>query len=490
MLEKKDRKTKKLVTKSEKFDKLTDKSEKKLLFKSLLKDKFSKKVISIRKNSVRQNKQLEKQNDKRVKLAEKVKDIPVYEDEKIAAQIHDYNTNGKKTICYFIDTFFPIVDGVVSVVDNYAVQMKYKYNVVICAPKHKQTEFETKKYFVIQCDSFYLKAQGYDYALPQLDPVFQRYVSLLKIDLIHIHSPFNMGSFGLQIARQRKIPCVATFHSQYKRDFLEAVKSEMVASVMTKMIASIYQKADLTLTMNEFTKNLMQEYGIKRKIEILSNATNLTRKNFSKDKEKEILEKYKINPNKFNLIYIGRLVKVKNTDFILDVINEISLKNVEFNMIFMGYGQEMQKMKNFVASHNLDDHVIFTGKVTDENEKAIIIKNSNLLFFPSGYDTDGIVKMECACYNVPSMCLEGTGAGCNIIHGENGFLIDGDIRKTANMLENIIKNDKNLKKIGKNANKTLYVTWDKIGNKLDEYYTKLLNIKTKKFLLRFKKHKM
>ena len=487
---KENKKETKTLKSAEQQEKKHEKNKKINLSKSLAKDKFSKNIITIRKTTVKRNKQKEKQNNRRIKKAEKVKDMPIFEDEQIVKKIHEFNTNGKKTICYFIDTFYPIVDGVVIVVDNYAKLLKNKYNIVICAPKHKQTTLESSDFFVLQSDSFYLKAQGYDYALPQLDPVFQRYISLLKIDLIHIHSPFNMGSFGQQLAKQRKIPCVATFHSQYKRDFLEAVKSEMVASVMTKMIAGIYQKADLTLTMNSFSKNLMREYGIKRKIEILSNATSLVKKDFEPEKEKEILKKYKINTKKFNLLFIGRFVKVKNIYFILDVLTELAQKNVDFNMIFMGYGPEMQKMKEYVSANSLNSKVIFTGKITDEDEKAVIIKNSNLLFFPSEYDTDGIVKAECACYSVPSMCIKNSGAGCNIINNENGFLIENNIEKTANILQKLIQNPGFVAKIGKKANSTIYITWDYVGTKLEEYYSRLLNIKTKKFLSKLKRHKM
>ena len=65
---------------------------------------------------------------------------------------------------------------------------------------------------------------------------------------------------------------------------------------------------------------------------------------------------------------------------------------------FRGYGPEQGKMQKICEQNGLKNVVKFTGKIDDVDEKAIIIKNSNLLFFPSVYDTDGIVKIECACY--------------------------------------------------------------------------------------------
>mgnify|MGYP000071587672 FL=1 len=38
----------------------------------------------------------------------------------IMNKIEEFNNNGKHTIVYFCDTFYPIIDGVIKVLDNYA----------------------------------------------------------------------------------------------------------------------------------------------------------------------------------------------------------------------------------------------------------------------------------------------------------------------------------------------------------------------------------
>ncbi len=388
----------------------------------------------------------------------------------IYLQIDKFNNNGKKTIVYFLDNFYPCVDGVLMVVENYVTQMSKFYNVVVCAPNHKNKNVTYDKYFVLFADSVYLKGQGYDLAFPQLDARFQKFISLLKIDLIHLHSPFNMGTFGLNLAKKRNIPCFATFHSQYKRDFYEAVKNETLANMLTKVILYIYEKSTLCLTMNEFSKSLMKEYGLENKISIVSNATNLKKKEFEAAQEKFVLGKYGINNEKFNMLYIGRLVTVKNVYFILKTLKELYKINKQFKFIFMGDGPEMEKMKDFCKDNGILENVIFTGKVLNEDEKAIIIKNSSLLFFPSEYDTDGIVKMECACYSVPSLCIEGTGAASNIIDNQNGFLAKNDTKTCAEIINFLSKNVKILQKTGKNANLEIYKSWEDVALQLHKLY--------------------
>ena len=146
----------------------------------------------------------------------------------------------------------------------------------------------------------------------------------------------------------------------------------------------------------------------------------------------------------------------------------------------MGYGPEEDKMKDVVKEYSLENNIVFTGKVLDVDKKSIIIKNSNLLFFPSTYDTDGIVRIECACYSVPTLCLEGTGVASGIVNNETGFIEKNNKARLTNRLDELIKNVDLVRKIGKNAKDRLYITWDDVGKKLKKIYEKLLNKKVLK----------
>lgn len=392
----------------------------------------------------------------------------------IFSKINEFNNNGKKTIVYFIDNFYPSVDGVLVAMENYVNYMKNYYNIVVCAPRHKKRDIRFDKYFVLFADAVYIKSQGYDLAFPKLDKRFKNFISLLKIDLIHIQSPFNMGDYGLKLAKKRHIPCFITFHSQYKRDFYKAVKNKFLSNLLTKIILKVYQKSTVVLTMNNFSKNLLKEYGLKKDVQIIPNATNLLCKTFEKQFENKVLNKYHINVNKYKLIYIGRLIVLKNIYFILEVLNELNNYNVDYEFIFMGDGPERKKIENYCKNNKLESCVKLIGNILDEDEKSVIIKNSNILFFPSDYDTDGIVKIECACYNIPSLCLSNTGASSNIKDNHNGFVEKKDVKTCAQRINYLVKNADFVKKIGKIANLELYKTWNDVCKDLKELYEKYL----------------
>lgn len=445
--------------------------------------KYSKNVAKIKKSATKRNFRRDEKNETIMKKCNKQIVKNQKNDTEILNTINEFNTNGKKTIAYFIDSYYPVIDGVVAVLDNYAKYMSKFFNVVVCTPKHKKASYKTENYFVLSSDSVHLKKQGYDLGYPQFDAEFSKYMSMLRIDIVHINAPFTMGMFGIELAKKRHIPSVVTFHSQFKQDFYKSTKSKMLASILTDIIIKFYEKPTLVLTMNEFSKNIMKEYGLKRNnVQLLPNATSLKFKEFDKNKEREVLENYKITAGKFTMLFIGRFVKVKNIFLIIDVLEELYKTNKDFQFIFMGYGPEEERMKKLIKEKGIENNIVFTGKILDEDEKSIIIKSSNLLFFPSEYDTDGIVKIECACFGVPTLCLEGTGVASGIENNDTGFVEKNDIKILASKLDELSKNVDFVQKIGKNAKERLYITWDDVGEKLKNIYEKLLSAKNLKGL--------
>ena len=90
-----------------------------------------------------------------------------------------------------------------------------------------------------------------------------------NFDLFHIHSPFTIGSFAVDYAKKNNIPTVITMHSQFYQDFMRATNNKTLSKFLLKQIVKVFDKADYRLTMNPFTKKLLQSYGSKKHIGIL-----------------------------------------------------------------------------------------------------------------------------------------------------------------------------------------------------------------------------
>ena len=152
-------------------------------------------------------------------------------------------TNDKKlTIGIFIDSFFPMIDGVIMVVDNCARRLAKVANVIVFAPVYPGKNYDDSKfpYKVVRCKAKKLHIIDYSMPLPKFDKEFLKEIENSKLDIVHIHSPFMIGKLGVKYAKEHHIPCIGTMHSQILQDFKRAVKINSFAKGLNNMAVNVY----------------------------------------------------------------------------------------------------------------------------------------------------------------------------------------------------------------------------------------------------------
>ena len=127
----------------------------------------------------------------------------------------------------FIDTFYPMIDGVVTVVDNYArILSNYKNTeVIVFAPDTGKYDDSKLPYKVVRCKSIKLPKLDYSLPMPKIDLRFLKSLDKYNLDIIHIHSPFTIGRLGVEYAKKHNIPLFGTIHSQFYKDFYRAANN-------------------------------------------------------------------------------------------------------------------------------------------------------------------------------------------------------------------------------------------------------------------------
>ncbi|MBQ9464859.1 MAG: glycosyltransferase, partial [Lachnospiraceae bacterium] len=131
------------------------------------------------------------------------------------------NRKRRMRIGIFQDAFFPMIDGVVEVVDHYAREMQRYADVTVVVPEVPGEPFDDSifPYRVVRCRAVRVPVLDYCLPVPLLDPAFLRKVRRMRFDVVHIHSPFTLGALGVRYAKTRHIPVIGTMHTQFQRDF-------------------------------------------------------------------------------------------------------------------------------------------------------------------------------------------------------------------------------------------------------------------------------
>lgn len=377
----------------------------------------------------------------------------------------------------FNDSFPPIMDGVANAVRSYAYYINKKYGeAYVITPSfpgyEDKEEFEVIRYFSVPV----VLRPPYRFGIPFLDKRALEKINKIPFDIIHVHSPFSSGVLGLYIARKKRIPIVASFHTKYYDDFKEATKSHLLAKFAVKIIIEFYNNVDEVWTVNNATLNTLREYGFKKNVKVIPNGTDFAPIE-DKDKYRGIIkELYKLEED-IVLLFVGQMIKQKNIEMLLKAFSMLNREEINFKAFLVGSGKDEEYFKELSISLGLKDRVIFTGKILDRELLKAYYAGADLFVFPSLYDTSAIVIREAAAFGCPALVIEGSNVAEGIIDGVNGFLSPNDPFLYAQKIKEVISNEDLLKKVGEKAKESLYISWEKVVDMVVEEYTHLINLK-------------
>jgi 1,2-diacylglycerol 3-alpha-glucosyltransferase len=381
----------------------------------------------------------------------------------------------------FNESFPPIIDGVANVVKNYAYWMNKKYgSSYVITPKHPKAE-DNYDFKVLRYSSIKVPTRSeYRFGLPKMDAVFWRELKKIPFDIVHAHCPFGSGFAAKSIAKKRGIPFVATFHSKFRDDFKGMLKADILVDSMLLKVAEFYESADEVWCVNEASIETLREYGYRGSVQVMGNGSDIDIRYRSDEIEREVNEKFALDPDKPLFMFIGQHIWQKNLKMIIDSLKIVNDKGYAFNMLFVGDGPKRADMEEMVREAGLQNQVKFAGRIHDRNVIAKIYLRSCGLLFPSLYDNSSLVIKEAAACGCPAVFVKGSTTSQGIT-GQDGFLIENTPGSLADTVEFIIKNPEKAREIGENARKTVYRSWEDIVDAAYERYLYLIDLKKTNF---------
>lgn len=133
------------------------------------------------------------------------------------------------------------------------------------------------------------------------------------------------------------------------------------------------------------------------KVTIINNAIDLDKFAFNQEK-RHVLRKELGVESKFVVGHVGRFMKQKNHDYLIDVFAEISNKKENAVLLLIGEGSLMGVIKEKVKSLGLIEKVVFLGARSDV---ADLYNVMDVFVLPSLYEGFGMVTIEAQVNNVP-----------------------------------------------------------------------------------------
>lgn len=313
-------------------------------------------------------------------------------------------------------------DGLSKVSLDFAGELQNLGHDVLCLTHKKSNQTQIKEVLVL--DDL-LKYLTNPLAAFLTAARIRKIVKDFSPDIIH----FMEGSYAhiLPFLKTEKAKTIVTVHGTYSVIPI-LFKSFFKKTISSYLSQSYYQKINGVVAVSNYTKNHLLKYypWLEPKIKVITNGVNLAREQLV-DLDKKPKNEIK------KILFVGAIKQRKG---VLEAIEACKYyrDNISHSFIYdiVGdYNQNdnyYQKVLKKVKDYNLDDKILFRGRVTEAELKECYL-NADLFMMLSvninnNFEGFGLVFLEANTKGVP--CIGGKNSGCEeaIINGETGYVAD------------------------------------------------------------------
>lgn len=218
-----------------------------------------------------------------------------------------------------------------------------------------------------------------------------------RFDLLHINTYFHRSYFLAKDCQKAGIPIVYHAHSTMD-DFQNSFKgSNLIAPLFKFWIKTCYELGDVIITPTNYSKKILQSYGLTQNIYAISNGIDLPSFKEVPNAREYFCKHFGFDNKDFIVMGVGLFIERKG---ILDFIN---LAKELPNMKFIWFGETNLKIipKHVsLAIQNAPKNLIFPGFVPNEEIK-LSLQACDVFLMPTFEETEGIPVLEASASRTP-----------------------------------------------------------------------------------------
>jgi glycosyltransferase involved in cell wall biosynthesis len=306
----------------------------------------------------------------------------------------------------------------------------------------------------------------------QLKRLIRETVRKTKLPLINAHKT-KTGQFELIhcahcLSLNKNIPWVADIESEWQ--LWISGESNIISRILAKRLIK-RKNCKKILCWTETTKEKISKVF---KDPVVDSKLDLLR--FAYPANKIVNQ----NKRKLTLLFIGRYFFDKGGDVALEVMDRITKKSNNINVIFVSETPTEYKKK-----YSKNKSIKFMTLMSHNELFKKIYPKSNIFIYPGFSDSFGFMFIEAMSFGIPIITVDGFARREIVEEGKTGYIIPKHTNKEKiindmiTATEKLIKNTSLRTEMGKNAhNEVKNGKWSvkKRNDKLEEVYKKALNL--------------
>lgn len=330
-------------------------------------------------------------------------------------------------IALFAETYLPNISGVVTHVHALRVGLERLGHEVLVVCGDNSYGQHLLKDNVLYCPGFVSqKFYGYTISTPWSRERAQ-YIKAFAPDIVHLHTEFGIGFFGMHWAMQHNVPLVYTLHTMYDdyvyyiapKPFIPAARS-LSHQFFGRYIKNCDAITGPSLKCQEYVDAL----GLSRHVHIIPNPVELDKFAPGAVDPADVAtvrEQLNIPADCTCVLFVGRLGREKSCDVLLDCWAQAVSPADKLKLLIVGDGPARPELIQQAEALGITDTVIFPGKVMHDDIPPYLALGS-LYATASLSDTNSISMLEGMASGLPVLQLYDPLNGDQVTEGVNGFV--------------------------------------------------------------------
>ena len=351
-------------------------------------------------------------------------------------------------IGFFSDRYLPFTDGIAHSMEDTRRELEaLGHEVYVFAPRpgsgYREMSPRITRFPAVK--GLFFEDYRFSVFYP---PRTRRRVDELKRDLVHFHTPGQLGMFGAYYARRHDIPLVTTYHTdlyEYVTHYRGVLPGAVALSILAPFVTGggtayrtslscvrpersidrwsqkvvkhgmtlIHNHCDLVITPSAKMEVQLGDWNTTSRIATLPSGVDEIP---ATDAEVEAVRRdFGFDENDQVVLYVGRIGSEKNLGLLIRAFAQVAPRCPRARLLLIGPGDEEGRFRAQAQATGYADRITFTGSMNREKLGAFY-RFADVFAFPSMGDTQALVVNEAAWAATPVVMVD---------RGISGIIEDG-----------------------------------------------------------------
>ena len=318
--------------------------------------------------------------------------------------------------------------------------------------------------------------------LPEFLQQLRQFQLTNKIQYSLVHTNYWLSAWvGMELKKIQPLKYVHTYHSLGAVRYAKSHRLSNIARTRLAIEKVCLESADLTIAtcpqQKEYLQDLVSHRG---NIEIVPCGTDPDR--FGSLAQAIAREKLEIEPDIFNIIYVGRFNRRQGIETLISAVSKPylhSIGNIRLTLVSNSHvsnQSEKERIEKLIWDSGLDNVTTFVEGINRE-ELATYYAAADVCVVPSYYSSSGIVAIEAMASGTPAIASNIGGLKYVVAPGQTGLLFPpGNTAILTHAIARLISQPELCAKLSKNARERAeeLFTWNDVAERMSEFYTELI----------------